>query len=53
MFAAPAPRAEDTTQVQWDKHFAGHEMWLTSLDSGLAVSAKESRPMLIDFYSRL
>ncbi len=45
--------AADSTEVQWDKVFPGHEMWMTSLDSGLAVSAKDSRPMLIDFYSRL
>ena len=53
MFGVSASSAEDTKEDQWDKHFAGHEMWLTSLDSGLAVSARESRPMLMAFYSRL
>ena len=52
LFIASRSSAADSTEVQWDHVFPGHEMWLTSLDSGLAVSAKESRPMLVDFYSR-
>ena len=49
---APPSQAADEAEVQWDHVFPGHEMWLTSLDSGLAVSAREGRPMLVDFYSR-
>jgi len=53
VFGASLSSAEDKKEEAWDHVFKGHEMWLTSLDSGLAVSTKESRPMLIDFYSRL
>ncbi|MBI5867143.1 MAG: hypothetical protein HZB43_02440 [candidate division Zixibacteria bacterium] len=49
---APQSQAADEPEVKWDHVFSGHEMWLTSLDSGLAVSAREGRPMLVDFYSR-
>jgi len=52
LLSAPGSQAADSTEDQWDHVFPGHEMWLTSLDSGLAVSSKESRPMLVDFYSR-
>ena len=52
LLSTPSSRAADSTEVQWDHVFPGHEMWLTSLDSGLAVAARESRPMLVDFYSR-
>lgn len=52
MFGASLASTDDKKEETWDHSFKGHEMWLTSLDSGLAVSTAESRPMLIDFYSR-
>ena len=52
LFIASRASAADSTEVPWDHAFSGHEMWVTSLDSGLALAAKENRPMLIDFYSR-
>jgi hypothetical protein len=52
-YGLKACAATDSTEVPWDHSFPGHEMWLTSLDSGLAISASEHRPMLMDFYSRL
>lgn len=39
------------TNDDWENRFNGHEMWLRSLDDALARSAKERKPLLIDFYS--
>jgi hypothetical protein len=44
--AADAPKGDD-----WENRFAGHELWMTSLDKAIALSAKQSKPLLIDFYS--
>ena len=49
---AGRPCAEETKEDAWDHAFKGHEMWVTSLDSGLATSLKQNKPLLIDFYSR-
>jgi Spy/CpxP family protein refolding chaperone len=52
--AAIAARAADTGKKKdddWENKFRGHEMWMKSLDEALARSQKESKPLLIDFYS--
>jgi hypothetical protein len=43
--------AADEVEPIWYKTFNGHEMWMTSLDDGLAASTKDGKPMLIDFFS--
>lgn len=35
----------------WENRFAGHEMWLHTVDEGLARAAKEEKPLLVDFFS--
>ena len=52
--AAIAASAADTGKKKdddWENKFGGHEMWMKSLDEALARSQKESKPLLIDFYS--
>lgn len=44
-------RADDDTPP-WDHTFKGHEMWITSLDDGMAKAAAQHRNVLIDLYSR-
>jgi len=51
LFSAAPVLAADKEEPTWFKTFKGHEMWLTSLDDGLAASSKEDKPMLIDLFS--
>lgn len=42
----------DDEAPPWDHTFKGHEMWMTSLDDGMAKAADQHRNVLIDLYSR-
>ncbi len=48
---APAAADSNAKDDDWEHQFNGHEMWTSSLDTGLARAAKEKKPLLIDFYS--
>lgn len=50
-FVAASSFAADEEEAKWYETYNGHEMWTTSLDDGLARSAKEGKPMLIDLFS--
>ncbi len=49
--AASAADPEKKKGDDWENQFSGHEMRMSSLDEALARSQKESKPLLIDFYS--
>jgi len=51
LIAAPTFAADDEGEAKWYETFNGHEMWTMSLDDGMARSAKEGKPMLIDLFS--
>ena len=43
--------AADEGKDNWYETFNGHDMWMMSLDDGMALAKKEGKPMLIDLFS--
>lgn len=51
--APPSARADEKTEEKpWYETYSGHEMWNTNLSQALAISTKDNKPLLVDFYKR-
>ncbi|MBI3871602.1 MAG: hypothetical protein HY304_00815 [candidate division Zixibacteria bacterium] len=43
---------EKKEEKPWYETYSGHEMWNTNLSQALAISTKDNKPLLVDFYKR-